>query len=47
LRLEQSVVGPSPALISDLVIEAVHSGRSKTLAWRDLTDTTRWLQGWR
>jgi tryptophan-rich hypothetical protein len=36
-----------PAPITDVVIEAVHSGRSSTMAWRDLTDTTRWRQGWR
>ena len=36
-----------PVPIIDVVIEAVHSGRSTTLAWRELTDTTCWLQGWR
>jgi ribosome modulation factor len=28
-------------------IEAVHSGRTQCLPWRELTDTARWLQGWR
>jgi tryptophan-rich hypothetical protein len=27
-------------------IEAVHSRRSATLAWRDLQDTGVWRQGW-
>jgi len=37
---------PAPPVV-DIVIEAVHSGRSRSIAWRELTDTTRWLQGWR
>ncbi len=28
-------------------LEAVHSGRSQRLPWRDLTDPPRWLRGWR
>jgi hypothetical protein len=36
----------APSPISDVVIEAVHSRRSTTLPWRELTDTTRWRQGW-
>jgi tryptophan-rich hypothetical protein len=31
----------------ELVLEAVHSKRRQTLAWRDLTDAANWLQGWR
>jgi tryptophan-rich hypothetical protein len=27
-------------------IEAVHSGRSRRIAWRELRDTTLWRQGW-
>jgi tryptophan-rich hypothetical protein len=27
-------------------IEAVHSRRSSTLAWRELQDTGVWRQGW-
>jgi len=38
--------GPPPPIV-DVVIEALHSGRCTTLAWRELTDTTRWRQGWR
>ena len=30
-----------------LVLEAVHSKRRQTLAWRDLTEEANWLQGWR
>ena len=30
-----------------LVLEAVYSKRRQTLDWRELTDATRWLQGWR
>ena len=28
-------------------IEATYSKRSFTLPWRELTDATRWLQGWK
>jgi tryptophan-rich hypothetical protein len=27
-------------------IEAVHSGASRRIAWRELKDATRWRQGW-
>jgi tryptophan-rich hypothetical protein len=27
-------------------IEAVHSGRSRIIDWRELADPGRWLQGW-
>lgn len=42
------VVEPVPpeARIEWVEIEAVHSGRASTLHWRDLTDGTRWRQGW-
>ena len=47
-RLVQPEDGAHPMVaFTDVVIEAVHSGRSITLAWRELTDTTRWRQGWR
>lgn len=36
---------PLPAL--EVEIEAVHTGRRRVIAWRELTDTTRWRQGWR
>lgn len=28
-------------------LEAVHSGRTQRLAWRDLTDPAHWIRGWR
>ncbi|MFZ6815273.1 TIGR02450 family Trp-rich protein [Undibacterium sp. Rencai35W] len=30
-----------------IIIEAVHSGNSRTIPWKELTDTTKWLQGWK
>ncbi len=27
-------------------IEAVHSGQTRRMAWRDLRDTAVWRQGW-
>ncbi len=33
--------------VQEVEIEAVHSGRTQCLPWRELTDTARWLQGWR
>ena len=43
-----SVVEPDPPAvrIEWVEIEAVHSGRSSMLRWRDLTDGSRWRQGW-
>lgn len=42
------VVKPDPPAVRvDWVeIEAVHSGRASILRWRDLTDGSRWRQGW-
>jgi tryptophan-rich hypothetical protein len=42
------VVEPDPPThgIEWVEIEAVHSGRSSVLRWRDLTDGQRWRQGW-
>lgn len=42
------VVKPEPpsARIEWVQIEAVHSGRSSMMEWRDLTDSIRWRQGW-
>ena len=42
------VVEPDPPAvrIEWVEIEAVHSGRSSMLRWRDLTDGSRWRQGW-
>ncbi|MDY7577830.1 TIGR02450 family Trp-rich protein [Herbaspirillum sp. RTI4] len=36
-----------PATAIELIeLEAVHSGRSFSLHWRELTDTLQWRQGW-
>lgn len=45
------LVRPDAALnpdapVVDVVLEAVHSRRSTALPWRELTDTSRWRQGW-
>jgi tryptophan-rich hypothetical protein len=41
------VVPDLPAVRIEWVeIEAVHSGRSSMVRWRDLTDGSRWRQGW-
>ena len=41
------VVPDLPAIRIEWVeIEAVYSGRSSMLRWRDLTDGSRWRQGW-
>ena len=38
----------APSLrVEQVELEAVHSRRSVVLAWRELKDATRWLQGWR
>ncbi|MDG2307199.1 MAG: TIGR02450 family Trp-rich protein [Candidatus Binatia bacterium] len=29
-----------------VVLEAVHSGRSYRMPWRDLADSDRWQPGW-
>lgn len=41
------VVPDLPAVrVAWVEIEAVHSGRSSMVRWRDLTDSNRWRQGW-
>lgn len=42
------VIEPEPPAmrIEYIELEAVYSLRSFTLPWRDLTDSSRWLQGW-
>ena len=32
--------------IQQIEIEAVHSKRTAVIGWRELTDSTRWHQGW-
>ena len=38
---------PPGAKIELVELQAVHSGRSITVNWRELTDASRWHQGWR
>ncbi len=42
------VVEPEPpeVRVEWVEIQAVHSGRSVLLPWRELRDATRWRQGW-
>ncbi len=42
------VIEPEPPAVRVewVAIEAVHSGRSSMLRWRELTDGSRWRQGW-
>lgn len=44
-----AVIAPEPpgTHIDAITIEAVLTGRSLTLRWRELNDASRWLQGWR
>lgn len=43
------VVEPEPPTlpIETIELEAVHSGRSTLMPWRELTDVTKWRQGWK
>ena len=43
------VVEPEPPAtrIEQVESQAVHSGRSVLLPWRELTDGSQWRQGWR
>ena len=36
---------PAPRIV-DVQLEAIHSKRTILLPWRELTDATRWRQGW-
>ena len=41
------VEAADPALPPEWIdIEAVHSGATRRIAWRDLRDDTQWRQGW-
>jgi tryptophan-rich hypothetical protein len=42
------VVAPDPPrmTIGQVEMQAVHSGRSMTVSWDELTDSSRWHQGW-
>jgi len=43
LVMPDAVYGP----IEHVELEAVHSRQRCVLPWRDLTDASRWLQGWK
>ena len=34
------------APVQEIELEAVHSGRSRRIAWRELRDACQWRQGW-
>ncbi|KAF3998657.1 TIGR02450 family Trp-rich protein [Glaciimonas immobilis] len=42
------VIAPQfPGMGIDVIqLEAVHSGRSFSVRWRELADSSQWLQGW-
>lgn len=46
IELVEPAEASPPAAVVDIVIEAVHSRRQFTIAWRELQDATRWRQGW-
>lgn len=33
--------------VEQFVLEAVHSGNSQIIHWRDLLNEEQWIQGWR
>lgn len=37
---------PPAVRVEWVELEAVHSGRSSLMRWRDLTDGNRWRRGW-
>lgn len=43
-----AVIEPVPpeVKIDQVELQAVHSGRTQRLHWRELTDASRWRQGW-
>jgi tryptophan-rich hypothetical protein len=38
---------PPATRVEQVELQAVHSGRSFVLLWRELTDGSQWQQGWR
>ena len=43
-RIVEPVLPGSPVV--SVEIEAVHSGRTQLIAWRELKDAARWRRGW-
>lgn len=43
-----ALVEPDPptAPVEQVVVQAVLTRRCRTIAWRELRDTTRWRRGW-
>lgn len=37
---------PGTAALAWVDLEAVHSGQSRRIAWRELKDDSQWRQGW-
>ena len=37
---------PQTLRVDTIELQAVHSGRSALMPWRELTDESRWRQGW-
>lgn len=44
VRLIEPAQSGSP--VKQIELQAVLTRRSQIMAWRELTDSTRWLQGW-
>ncbi len=44
-----ALIAPEPpgAQVDTVTMEAVMTGRSFTLRWRELNDEAQWLRGWR
>jgi hypothetical protein len=45
-KITQIASDPPTMMIGQVELQAVHSGRSMTVGWRELTDSSRWHQGW-
>ena len=37
---------PPATRVDEVELQAVHSGRCRVMRWRELTDASRWRQGW-
>jgi tryptophan-rich hypothetical protein len=46
--LVSKLIAPEPEqALTYVELEAIYSNRKQIVPWRDLTDMSRWLQGWR
>ena len=41
------IVPDDGAAITDIELQAVHSQRTQTIAWKTLQDTKSWVVGWK